>query len=175
MFNFSWRITEFNLSDAVLNSLYRYALSLVHDQQQAYDLVQNCCEKVLRQKKPAVDLKPYMFKIIRNQFIDQYRRKKLELVADGTLAQQQIIHEQDVVQDLEQLMINRQQVEIMLQDLNYQDRELLYLWAVEGHSIAEIAQRTDRSRNTLLSRLNRLKKRLKQKYGHLNEQVSKDG
>ena len=156
MFNFSWRITEFNLSDALLNSLYRYALSLVHDQQQAYDLVQNCCEKVLRQKKPAVDLKPYMFKIIRNQFIDQYRRKKLELVADGTLAQQQIIHEQDVVQDLEQLMIN-------------------YLWAVEGHSIAEIAQRTDRSRNTLLSRLNRLKKRLKQKYGHLNEQVSKDG
>ena len=116
-----------------------------------------------------------MFKIIRNQFIAQYRRKKLELVADGTLAQQQIIHEQDVVQDLEQLMINRQQVEIMLQDLNYQDRELLYLWAVEGHSIAEIAQRTDRSRNTLLSRLNRLKKRLKQKYGHLNEQVSKDG
>lgn len=175
MFNFNWPAKDVQFNDELLQSLYRYALSLSNDQQQAYDLVQSCCEKVLLKKVPAKELKPYMRKSIRNQFIDQYRRWKLELVIDSDLEQQEFIDEQHVTHGLEQLMINRQHLAIILQDISYQDRELLYLWAVEGNSMQELAQCTDTSRNTLLSRLNRLKKRLSQKYGYLNEQVSNDG
>ncbi|NQZ33299.1 MAG: sigma-70 family RNA polymerase sigma factor [Oceanospirillaceae bacterium] len=175
MFNFKWPEKGVQFDDELLNSLYRYALSLSNDQQQAYDLVQSCCEKVLLKKVAKKELKPYMLKSIRNQFIDQYRRWKLELVIDSDLEHQERIDEQQTAQGLEQLMIDRQHLAIILQDISYQDRELLYLWAVEGNSMQELAQRTNTSRNTLLSRLNRLKKRLNQKYGYLNEQVGHNG
>jgi len=175
MFNFKWPSKEVAFSKELLNSLYRYALSLSNDEQQAYDLVQSCCEKALKKNIAAGDLKPYMYKSIRNQYIDMFRRKKLELVVDSELEQRELIDEHFIVENLDQLMIDRQHLEIILQDIDYQDRELLYLWAVEGNSMQELAQRTNTSRNTLLSRLNRLRKRLNHKYSYLNEQVSKDG
>jgi len=175
MFNFKWPIKEVTFSNELLNNLYRYALSLSNDQHQAYDLVQSCCEKVLKKQLAANELKPYMLKSIRNQYIDQFRRKKLELVVDSELEHKELLDEHFIAEGLEQLMIDRQHLTIILQDIDYQDRELLYLWAVEGNSMQELAQLSNVSRNTLLSRLNRLRKRLKQKYSYLNEQVSKDG
>jgi|GEM_PF-1245302 len=175
MFNFKWPTKEAAFSKELLNSLYRYALSLSNDEQLSYDLVQSCCEKALKKSIATSELKPYMYKSIRNQYIDLYRRKKLELVVDSELEQRELIDEHFITEGLDQLMIDRQHLEIILQDIDYQDRELLYLWAVEGNSMQELAQRTNTSRNTLLSRLNRLRKRLSQKYSYLNEQVSNDG
>ena len=109
---------------------------------------------------------------MRNQFIDQYRRTKLELVVDSELAQHTEIDEQNSLLELEKIMIAKQHVALILQELSHQDRELLYLWAVEGRTVQELAERTDTPRGTLLSRLHRLKNRLRQDYGHLIEQVS---
>ncbi|EPJ55277.1 MAG: ECF subfamily RNA polymerase sigma-24 factor [Osedax symbiont Rs2] len=172
MFKRIWPAKKITFDKALLNDLFRYALSLAHDEQQAYDLLQSCCEKVLQKPVAMEQLKPYMFKVIRNQFIDQYRRTKLELVVDSELAQHTEIEEQNSLLELENIMIDKQHVALILQELSHQDRELLYLWAIEGRTVQELAESTDTPRGTLLSRLHRLKNRLRQDYGHLIEQVS---
>ncbi|EPJ44642.1 MAG: hypothetical protein OFPII_33540 [Osedax symbiont Rs1] len=159
-------------SKALLNDLYRYALSLTHDEHQAYDLLQSCCEKSLQKQLDTSQLKPYMLRIIRNLFIDQYRRKQLELVVDSGSSAVIELDEQTTLQNLEDIVIDQQHVALVLAQLNHQDRELLYLWAVEGVTMQELAERTATPRGTLLSRLSRLKKRLQQEYGHIVGQVS---
>ncbi len=159
-----WPLKKTAFDERLLNSLYRYALSLTHEPHQAYDLVQSCCEKILRKPPHNSTLKPFMLKVIRNQFIDQYRRKKLELVVDATTSSIHAIEEQTTLQELDDIMIDKQHVAMLLQRLCTQDRELLYLWAVEGVTMQELADQTNTPRGTLLSRLNRLKKRLKQEY-----------
>ena len=171
MFDYFWPVKKTPFDKVLLNDLYRYALSFTHDEQQAYDLLQSTCEKVLSQNIAAKQLKAYMIRMIRNAYIDQYRRKKLELVVDQRLSEQHLI-ERTVTSELEQIIIDQQHVSIILQSLNPHERELLYLWAVEGKTVQELATQTNTSRGTLLARLHRLKKRLKQEYSHLIERVS---
>ncbi len=172
MFELIWPAKKAKLNKALLNDLYRYAVSLTQDETLAYDLVQSCCEKTLGKKIEGDQRKAFMFKVIRNHYIDIYRRRKLELVSDSESSNHSAREEQCTLQDLDQIMIDKQHVDLILSDLNYQERELLYLWAVEGTTLQEISERTSTPRGTLLSRLNRLKKRLQQQYGHLNEQAS---
>jgi RNA polymerase sigma-70 factor (ECF subfamily) len=172
MLELIWPAKKAAFNKTLLNDLYRYALSLSHDETLAFDLVQSCCEKTLNKKITPDQHKAFMFKVIRNQYIDIYRRRKLELVIDSELTSQSDIEEQCTLQNLDQIMIDKQHVDLILSDLNYQDRELLYLWAVEGTTMQELSERTATPRGTLLSRLNRLKKRLQQRYGYINEQAS---
>ena len=69
-------------------------------------------------------------------------------------------------------MIDQQHIAIILKELAPKERELLFLWAVEGNTVQELADRTNTSRGTLLSRLSRLKKRLQQQYGYLIGQAA---
>ena len=67
-----------------LNRVYRYCLSLQHDAESAYDLMQTGLERYLRmeanrrESNETAPSKPlsYLFRIIRNAFIDQKRRHK---------------------------------------------------------------------------------------------------
>ena len=168
MFDIFWPIKKTRFTKVLLNDLYRYALSLTHNEQHAYDLLQGACEKALARKLTAEQLKPYMIRIIRNAYIDQYRRQKLELVVDQHLIESDILTPSETP-ELEQIIIDKQHVSIILQTLNYQERELLYLWAVEGRTVQELATLTNTPKGTLLARLHRLKKRLQQQHSHLIE------
>ena len=52
------------------------------------------------------------------------------------------------------------------------DREILYLWAVEEYSAAEIGHVLDVPRNTILSRVHRLRARLRDAFPEHVEEVS---
>ncbi|KXF83443.1 RNA polymerase subunit sigma-24 [Enterovibrio coralii] len=157
---------------ALLNQLYRYAYSLSNEESLAFDLVQMSCEKTLRLDDPNKQTKPYMMTIIRHAFIDQYRRKHFELVVDTNELTEVIEDEARALKSLEDLQIEKENVALILAEVSPQERELLFLWAVEGLTIQEIASLTETPIGTLLSRLSRLRKRLIAKFGHLNEQVS---
>ena len=60
---------------------------------------------------------------------------------------------------LEATMIDQNLVERLWVDLKPLERELLYLWAVEGYTIDEISRLTETSRGTLLSRIHRIRKK----------------
>lgn len=171
MFNF-FKKEPITFSEQLLQQLYRYAYSLCHNDDLAFDLVQSSCEKVIKKKKVDTQLKPYMMRIIRNEYIDHYRRNKLELISDNEQLESAIASESDVIDSLENTMVDKQQVALIMEQLSSQESELLYLWAVEGFSIQEISDMQNIPKGTLLSRLNRLKQRINKQFSHLSKQVS---
>src|SRR5919107_3827071 len=67
-----------------LDALYRVALRLTADPSQAEDLVQDTMLKAYRswrQYRPGTNAKGWLLTILRNTFINDYRRRKLEPVA----------------------------------------------------------------------------------------------
>ena len=137
----------------LLQSLYRYCICLTGNSAQAEDLLQTAVENWLKGGSRPVQLKAYLRKVIRNQFIDDCRRLKLvdfEPLDDNAA----------VLLDatcLEEIEIQHNLIEYLFEQLNPAEREVLYLWAIEGYSAAEIAADLQQPRGTILSRLHRIK------------------
>ncbi len=145
------------LDSTQLNNLYRYALSLTANREDAYDLLQTALEKLLRSKQTHRNEMAYLRAIMRNQFIDQCRRNKL-------IDFEPIIHEENLAlldaEPLEKAIIDEDHVNTLMMALNPIEREALFLWAVMDYTASEIAEETGESRGTILSRLHRIKKKL---------------
>jgi RNA polymerase sigma-70 factor (ECF subfamily) len=62
---------------------------------------------------------------------------------------------------MDDLLINQQQVQHLITVLNSEENEMLYLWAVEEYTVDEIAKIYQKPKGTVLSRLHRLKKRIR--------------
>jgi len=155
-----------------LNQLYRYALSLSADEQTAYDLVQIGIERYLKKistkavpmnkaiEKPQALLKT----IIRNAYFDLVRHRNvlpmlsLDAEDESSLESSISLVNND---DMADLLINQQEVQQLMADLSVQENELLYLWAVEEYTVEEISQLYAQPKGTVLSKLHRLKKRIR--------------
>lgn len=137
----------------ILQSGYRYALSLVHQELDAEDLVHDAWLKAFP-KYGAKLTSSLFFTTIRNLYIDQYRRNQLavfEAFDEETHKEVELDTENDIsTRDLDQALAK----------LNPNEREAIFLNIVEGYSTQEIADKTDRSRNTVLSHIHRGKKKL---------------
>ncbi|MGS0675323.1 RNA polymerase sigma factor [Shewanella sp. 0m-4] len=137
----------------LLQSLYRYCFCLTANSSQAEDLLQTAIERWLKCSAKPVSLRAYLRAIIRNQFIDDCRRLKLvdfEPLDDNAPA---LLDETC----LEEIEIQHDLIEYLFEQLNSAEREVLYLWALEGYSAAEIAEDLGQPRGTILSRLHRIK------------------
>ena len=145
-----------------LEQLYRYALSLAMKEDVAYDLLQTALERYIRRPtKP--DDKPlaYLRTIIRNLYIDLKRHNKVVQIISIECDELISIEREDDM-SMEDVLINQQEVQQLISLLNSEENELLYLWAVEEHTVAEIAKIYQKPRGTVLSKLHRLKKRIRQ-------------
>jgi len=152
---------EILFNEKCLQQLFHYALSLTSNEAQAYDLLHCSLEKYLHLDKSRIEhSEPYLKRIMRNSYIDNQRRKRFEEpISDQDLEK----HENTIslIQpSLEDLFISQQQVSMLLQSLNGEESELLYLWAVEEYTFDEIAKMKEVAKGTLLSKMHRLKKRL---------------
>lgn len=155
-----------DLSDEDLQRLYRYAASLTRDRDRAYDLVHTVIVRWLAAGQPEVDCaRRYLTVAVRNQYFDQHRREQvLDFVA--------LEHDEPVVHlgtaALEDIVIRADQVERIWRILGAAEREVLFLWAVEGFTVAEISAHTGVPRGTLLARIHRLRQRILA-HAHVNE------
>lgn len=154
--------------DELLNSGFRYAYSLTHDQAEAEDLLQDACVSILNIDGPWE--KAYFFTTIRNRFIDRYRRNQkvlflpLEGEKDGeTLPQQVAVVEWNAPDVLENGALDKAMTE-----LRAEERETMYLAVVEGYTAQEIADMTGRPRGTILSLLHRTKAKLRKTLEGMN-------
>lgn len=145
-----------NDTASLIESGYRYALSLTHHEQDAEDLIQQACMKVLRAKGRLVS-KRYLFASIRNQFIDSRRRRSEEQLSTNA---NESIHD-EAVNHVTQTD-RRLDMQQLLATLRMEEREALFLNCVEGFTANEISELTDQPRGTVLSHLSRAKKRLQQ-------------
>ncbi len=145
-----------SFSKEQLNALFRYAFSLTANKDDAYDLLQSSIEKLLKNKSEHISNSSYIRRIIRNQFIDQCRRKKV--IAFETLEEDKLAVLS--THSLESIVINEGYVDFLMGSLTDGERECLFMWAVLGYTAQEIAQETKEPKGTILSRLYRVKKKV---------------
>ncbi|MFT5085036.1 MAG: RNA polymerase sigma-70 factor (ECF subfamily) [Lentisphaeria bacterium] len=139
-----------------LQKLYQYSYSLTKNNTTAEDLLQTSLEKFIKRSIQVKSESAYLRTMIRNQFIDDCRRKKVvsfDSIEDHATS---LLDETS----LESIVIDNKLVEQIFNSLNAGERETLYLWAIMGFSASEIAEETQQSRNTVLSRLHRLKQKV---------------
>ena len=101
-------------------------------------------------------------RVIRNLFIGQLRM--------SARASFEPFDEDNVALDfdlasLETTILDRSELEAVWSEMTLVEREILYLWAVEGYSTAEVAGYLDKPRNSVLSIIHRMRKRLKARFG----------
>ena len=149
-----------------LNQLYRYALSLSAQEDVAYDLLQAALERYLKKSPVAEKSLAYLKIIIRNLYIDLQRRSKtLPMVS---IESDEVVHIEPVdISLLDDLLINEQAVEQLTAMLSSEENELLYLWAVEEYTVDEISVMFHKPRGTVLSKLHRLKQRIRKQVEEL--------
>lgn len=152
--------SEFNdLVGAWYGPLYRFALSLSHNEDDAQDLTQSTFLKwaqkgdTLRQRSKA---KTWLFSVLYREFLDQARRSRkfphTELLDDKLPAQNSPSAERQ---------IDAATAVASLAKLDRHFRAPLILFYMESHSYQEIAQILDIPIGTVMSRLRRGKDRLR--------------
>lgn len=142
----------------LLQQAYRYAYSLTRSTHDAEDLVQNAWVKLMA-SKGNVENKSLLFTTIRNLFIDNYRRNNLILIEslDDIVETHSELHAQEKV---DYSVLNNRDLESALAQLRAEENEAIFLSIVMGYTSAEIAEITDKSRNTVLSLISRGKMKL---------------
>jgi len=152
------------LALAEMESLYRMAMHLSRDPNEAADLVQETYLKALRGRETFElrdsGIRPWLFKILHNNFYTRYAKQKREPTIADDLRPQAVDSELDIpppAWDLEHL--DWEQVDDRLkhaiEDLPDHYREVLLLWAVEGLKYREIAEVLEVALGTVMSRLYR--------------------
>lgn len=144
-----------------LNYLYRYALALCHDETKAYDLVQEGLARYIKSGIEVIPPGPYIKKIIRNYYIDQFRRDKILEVQE--LDDNVVSLQADIALEIE----NQNELENILKVCNDDEREILFLWGYDGLTFEEISKELEMPKGTVLSKFHRLKNRIK----NLNQEV----
>ncbi|MCM2679149.1 RNA polymerase sigma factor [Echinimonas agarilytica] len=143
-----------------ISELYQYAMALCQDSSDAHDVLQASLERYwLETSSPHTEIRDaqrYIRTLIRNRFIDQYR------YAQRWHEQQ---YEEDSTYDmsfdnLEQLIIDRDTLAHVWEQVPPELRDILYHWAVLGMSTEEVSQHLNMPKGTLLSKVHRLRIKL---------------
>ncbi|WP_299795632.1 RNA polymerase sigma factor [uncultured Shewanella sp.] len=144
------------LSREQLQGLYRYCFCLTAEHGSAEDLLQTSLEKWIRRNKEVEYSHAYIRKIIRNQFVDECRREQ-KIAFEAIEEHTPLLLDESC---LETLQIQHHLIEQVFNLLNAAEREVLYLWAIDGYSASEISEELNQPRGTILSRLHRIRQKV---------------
>lgn len=149
----------------ILPRLRRFALSLTRRADLADDLVQSTCEKALANQsswQPGTRFDAWMFRIMRNAWIDTYRRKKTAGTHDDLDLHPDIPGEAGNVAETR---LTLKAVWNAIGSLPGQQREVLLLVCVEELTYAEAAEVLSVPVGTVMSRLARAREKVAQLAG----------
>lgn len=141
-------------TEELLQIGFQYAYALTHHYHDAEDLVQAAWLKLHQRYKEATT-KALFFTIIRNLYVDQYRRRQRIRFIALTSEHERSLVSGDTVREDSKIAMDQ-----MLAKLRDIEREALFLHVVEGYSANEIATLTGRPRGTVLSLIHRSRKKL---------------
>lgn len=145
----------------VIPRLRRFAISLTRNDTSADDLVQACLERALSRRATrhdGSDLRAWLFSILYRLFLDGQRRTKryaglLSLFGAGS--------DEDIAPSTEDVVMARSALE-GFNRLPAEQRALLVLVTVEGLSYQEAADTLDVPIGTIMSRISRARKALRE-------------
>lgn len=155
--------------------LRRYALSLTRNPDVADDIVQSTLERALRKRhlyKPGTNFEGWMLRICRNLWIDEIRKKKFDA---GSMEPEMV--ERMMTFDGEKQMTERallNEVSAAMASLSEDQRSVLLLVGVEGHSYAQASEMLEIPVGTVMSRLARARRNLSQKIFGTSETQQED-
>lgn len=146
---------------AILPRLRRFAMGLTKNLDAADDLVQQACEKALIKQaswEPGSRLDSWVYRIIQNQHIDNVRKESaIKTSSDDEDTLQ--IEDQGSAQSYEnQDMVEK--VSGIVEHLPAEQKTVMLLVAVEGHSYADVAALLNVPTGTVMSRLHRARSRI---------------
>ncbi len=143
---------------ALLQQGYRYAISLTHNSVYAEDLLHDAWVAMLNIEAPQTV--PYLFKTIRNKYLNCQKRNHIVLFVslDETFTEEDLVC---TVSDFSDLLANQQLMEKSLAQLNALEREMIYLYYYEGYTTSEIATLVEYSKGTVCSLIYRARIKLK--------------
>lgn len=142
---------------AELPRIRRYARALVGDQARADDLVQDTVERALRKQGhwQGGSLRAWLLTLMHNVFVNQIRKN------DPMRASSDLDVEPLPVRDATQDSLKLRDLDRALQQLSADHREILLLVGLENLRYEEIAQVLDLPIGTVMSRLSRARRQLK--------------
>jgi RNA polymerase sigma-70 factor (ECF subfamily) len=160
-----------------LDALYRVALRLTADPSQAEDLVQDTMLKAYRswrQYRPGTNAKGWLLTILRNTFINDYRRRKHEPIAmDLEAVEPHALYRSMQESDPEGTFFSQIVDDKVLEAIDALPpdfREVLALSDIEGMTYSEIADTMRIPVGTVKSRLFRARRQLQAElYSHAVE------
>jgi RNA polymerase sigma-70 factor (ECF subfamily) len=144
------------------DAMYRLALRMLRNENDAQDMVQDSLMKLWNKRKVLVDIKShksFALTIVHNASIDLIRKRKPET------NQQDHFERTDGLNPEKQLDISDQltRAKQIINGLNEQQRELIQLRDIEGLEYEEIAEITDLTINTIRVNISRARKEIRRR------------
>ncbi len=145
----------------MLPRLRRYALALCRSSVQADDLVQAACVRALASAgswQPGTRFDAWIFRIMRNHWIDGLRRVRTEGHTEDVDEHQTLVGENGETRVMEKLVL--MDVRRAIDALPPEQRDVLILVCVEDMAYQEAAEVLGVPIGTVMSRLSRARKRI---------------
>jgi len=144
-----------------IQDLRRYALTLTRNGQDAEDLVQEALARAYDRRasfRIGRALKPWLMAILHNTFVDGIRSQKVRLSHEaGT------VPPADFIAPSQDDAVHLSEIRRAFLDLPDEQREALHLVGIEGLSYPEAAQVLGVPEGTVLSRVSRARKTLRER------------
>lgn len=144
--------------------LYGYAVSLCSDTTLAQDLAQETITKAIAARRIPQDqaaFRAWLFRILRNTFIDHTRRtSRLVALDTDDVADGADTNMSNVQDNFEDRLVNALTVRFALEKLKPSQREIIGLIDIAGFSYTEAAALLEVPAGTIMSRISRARKNL---------------
>ena len=153
------------LAMPLFDQLYNFARWLTQDTAEAEDLVQETYTKALRgfsSFQVGTNFRAWMYRILRNSFLSSRTGLKTTVTIDGEADESLLPAENTTPETLLIEQADRKTVQHALEELPVPFREILLLCEVEEMSYQEIAETLSIPMGTVMSRLFRARKALRE-------------
>ena len=150
---------------AIQPDLHRFAYKLTADRESANDLVQDCLLQALDNQEKftySKNLKGWMYTLMRNIFVNNYRRavREMNLIDDSySINQQHLIEDEDA--DRFEFTYDMKQLYRVIHSIP-EEMKVPFQMFVAGFKYREIAEKLGLPMGTVKSRLFFIRKRLKE-------------